>query len=328
LEAQNLVGYTWPKMASVWLETKGKGILVKGDTMKIKDFLKTKGGKWSPGLKSWLFPGSKKASLMQDLQSCALVQKVEDKTDTGSNVETTEKDGPATAQQKRTQASTGDEEAIDLDDNVRVAVNTYNGKLGVDVRRFYTDKASGELRPGKGLRMSEQEWEAVCKVVERIDSILKEAKETSWSVEGDLTVSIAGGSVDLRRFYTDKSDGEKKPGKQGIRLSAMLWGSLKAEMDNIATKLAAGGNPVKKQKKKKTDPDEAPLRSEKDTAKEEHKKWRKEIEKIVKGTDLQQLSLRKVREQLEESLGLGKDGLLDQKEEVKTIVTEIVQKMP
>ena len=27
-----------------------------------QDFLKTKGGKWNGGLKSWLFPGSKKAS--------------------------------------------------------------------------------------------------------------------------------------------------------------------------------------------------------------------------------------------------------------------------
>ncbi|CAE6971875.1 SUB1 [Symbiodinium natans] len=49
-------------MASVWLEPHGKAVLVKGDTMMIKDLLKTKGGKWNAGLKSWLFPGSKKAS--------------------------------------------------------------------------------------------------------------------------------------------------------------------------------------------------------------------------------------------------------------------------
>ncbi|CAE7659807.1 SUB1 [Symbiodinium pilosum] len=48
-------------MAAVWLETHGKAVLVKGDTMMIKDLLKAKGGKWNGGLKSWLFPGSKKA---------------------------------------------------------------------------------------------------------------------------------------------------------------------------------------------------------------------------------------------------------------------------
>ncbi|CAK9116311.1 unnamed protein product [Durusdinium trenchii] len=102
--------------------------------------------------------------------------------------------------------------------------------------------------------MSQSEWEAICAGKERIDEMLKEGEENSWFAEGDVTVSITGGSVDLRRFYTDKSDGEKKPGKQGIRLSAILWGVLKAEMANITKMLgqvSTEGNVTKKPKQNK-----------------------------------------------------------------------------
>ena len=61
-----------------------------------------------------------------------------------------------------------------------------------------------------------------------VNGMIKEAKETSCTVEGDLMVGVTRGAVDLRRFYTaswlstqsfmitqsheDKSDGAKKPG--------------------------------------------------------------------------------------------------------------------
>lgn len=316
-------------MASIWLEAHGKAILVKGDTMQIKDFLKTKGGKWNGGLKSWLFPGSKKDAVMQDLQSCSLVKKVDDRTGsdapnaTSSAKAAPEKAAPEKPEKAAAKRSEPDAEVIELDDNVRITVNAYQGKIGVDVRRFYRDKASGELRPGKGLRMSEPEWEAVCAVTDRIDNMLKEANETSWSVEGDLMVSITGGSVDLRRYYTDKNDGEKKPGKQGTRLSGMLWASLKAEIPQIAKKLseAGAGGTAKPQKKQKKKADEAPQKA---TESDEHKKWRLEIKKIVQGKDLEKLSARNVREQLEETLGLQKDGLLARKDEVNAMIKEIV----
>lgn len=36
----------------------------------------------------------------------------------------------------------------------------------------------------------------------KVNAMIKEAKETSCAVEGDLTVGVTGGAVDLRRFYT------------------------------------------------------------------------------------------------------------------------------
>ncbi|CAK9082274.1 unnamed protein product [Durusdinium trenchii] len=318
-------------MASVWLEAHGKAVVVKGDTMQIKDFLKLKGGKWNSNLKSWIFPGSKKAALLQDLQNCGTVKKVEDKTGSTTNGNTgptaATKNSAAPQAPKKRAAAEGESEVIQLDDNVRVEANAYQGKIGVDIRRFWTEKASGELRPGKGLRMSQSEWEAICAGKERIDEMLKEGEENSWFAEGDVTVSITGGSVDLRRFYTDKSDGEKKPGKQGIRLSAILWGVLKAEMANITKMLgqvSTEGNVTKKPKQNKN----ASTRDEASPVERpEHAKWKEELTMILQGRDLQNVSLRKVREELEAALEMPKDGLLQRKEEVKNIVTEIVQSL-
>lgn len=37
-----------------------KAIILSGDTMKVKDILKSKGGKWNKALSGWVFPSSKK----------------------------------------------------------------------------------------------------------------------------------------------------------------------------------------------------------------------------------------------------------------------------
>jgi len=41
-----------------------RAVLVTGDTLNVKDQLKSLGGSWNRGLKGWVFPGSKKAAVL------------------------------------------------------------------------------------------------------------------------------------------------------------------------------------------------------------------------------------------------------------------------
>ena len=43
--------------------------------------------------------------------------------------------------------------------------------------------------------------------------------------------------IDTREFYTDKKDGEKKPGKKGISLSTAEWENLKKAIPYIDRKI-------------------------------------------------------------------------------------------
>ena len=43
--------------------------------------------------------------------------------------------------------------------------------------------------------------------------------------------------IDLREFYTDRSDGKKKPGKKGICLSTVEYESMKRALNFIDRKI-------------------------------------------------------------------------------------------
>ncbi|CAE7818984.1 SUB1 [Symbiodinium sp. CCMP2592] len=310
-----------------------QAVLVKGDTMSIKDLLKEKGGRWNGGLKSWLFPGSKKAAIIEDLQSSDKVKSVEDKTGgaapaAAASQPTAKPVAKAPAKRSAAQTSQSGERVFELVDDVRVSISTFAGANGVDIRKFYTEKVTGELRPTpKGIRVSKEEWDAVCTAVPDIDAALQKDDEKSWKLISDITISITAGAVDLRRYYVDKNDGLSKPGKKGIRLGALLWPSLKAEMPEISKELDQGGGPpAKKAKSKKPEVPEIPEEAETPEGSAASKvKWKHELRKILKGRDLKEISLRKVRGELEAVLSLPADGLLERKDEVKEIVTEIIQ---
>ena len=68
----------------VSIETYGKAVLVTGNTKVIKDFLKERGGHWNPSKCGWIFPGSKKTTLIEGLRSRENVA-VKDLTRSNSN---------------------------------------------------------------------------------------------------------------------------------------------------------------------------------------------------------------------------------------------------
>ena len=68
------------------IEAYGKAVIVKGATRPLKDFLKSKGGKWFPKGGGWMFQGTKKAAMIQNLQSNAIVKSMIDRTSGGGTV--------------------------------------------------------------------------------------------------------------------------------------------------------------------------------------------------------------------------------------------------
>ena len=51
-----------------------------------------------------------------------------------------------------------------------VNVRTYGGKIMVDIREYYRDQSSGEMKPGKkGICLSLEQWHQLKKIVPRID---------------------------------------------------------------------------------------------------------------------------------------------------------------
>ncbi|CAE8627402.1 unnamed protein product, partial [Polarella glacialis] len=346
----------------VYLEAHGKAVVVKGDTQPIKDFLKTCGGKWNKGLTGWIFPGSKKAKLLSDLQGHSNVKNVVDRAKSldssqpapsgaaakrsveGSSAEepAAKKPKPVVAQASSSQQSS-EEQVFDLPEDARATVSAFQGKMGLDLRKFYTDKASGELRPTpKGVRIQVHEWEALCSVMAEIDAKVKsEASnevEVTVKVTDDILASIrfqksAARSIDVRRMYVDKSDGQQKPTKKGISFSMAQWAGLKALLQDIAAALggtkvssssSSTASPSQREKKSKQPSTFSPQASVPDSV-ADGARLRAALVKILEGRDLQTLSLKAVRSELEAALSLPEGSLASRKEEVKGIVTDIIQ---
>jgi len=71
-------------------------------------------------------------------------------------------------------SSSSDEQVLDLGSNKRVTISTYgDGKPKVDMRGYYADKTTGEMKPTqKGISLSKEAWELLKKNIDKIDSWL------------------------------------------------------------------------------------------------------------------------------------------------------------
>ncbi|VDO55436.1 unnamed protein product [Haemonchus placei] len=62
---------------------------------------------------------------------------------------------------------------IELGSMRYVTVRSFRGKALIDIREFYTDKASGEMRPGKkGISLSKEQYQNFKAVMSEIDAKL------------------------------------------------------------------------------------------------------------------------------------------------------------
>lgn len=317
------------------VESYGKGVLVKGDTREIKDFLKGLGGRWNGKLVGWMYQGSKRDELLKALRSNSKVSSVVDRTG-GAETAATASSAPAATAVKRaaedspaTAAVQAAEEdggiVFNLTDTLRVTVNSFQGKHGVDIRKFYQD--NGKILPtAKGIRLGTSEWKALCSNFATINAA--PADESKLEVVGDICAVKKTGIVDIRRYFTDPSDGEKKPTKKGAYMQQDQWNKLQEIAAQVEAALEdppeSKGSPKKKQRTQKEAPAaSAPVENDGSLS---PKQLKTELKKLLKGRDLGAITMKTVRAELEAKLSLPEGGLASRKDEMKTIITWIVQK--
>ncbi|KAJ7218036.1 transcriptional Coactivator p15-domain-containing protein [Mycena pura] len=71
------------------------------------------------------------------------------------------------------QISSDNEKFIDLGKNKRATVRSFKGTTYVDIREFYAEKGSGELKPGKkGISLAVDQWEELIRVADTLDELI------------------------------------------------------------------------------------------------------------------------------------------------------------
>merc|ERR1712137_460673 len=207
---------------------------------------------------------------------------------------------------------------IDLDNTTKIQVTMFKGNIGVDIRKFWLDLNSGAYNPGKGIRISMDEWKELCLSFPKIDGFSAGA---TCNVSEDVVVSnVEGGGVDIRRFYKDRATGEMLPTKKGVRLTRTNWDSLQSARSRVDA-LVLENAPNK---------ESAPKRSTKpsaDSCRQGPPDLSEHIDAILKGTSLSSLTMRKVRSELETALSLPPDALAERAAEIKSLVSEKIQQM-
>lgn len=342
---------------TVILETHGKAVVAKGDTREIKEFLKAQGGKWNKGLCGWIFQGSKKGALLDALRGNAAVGSVEDRTGAASEASKPETKPAVTARVAESAAeappskkartaivatddgsTTADGKIVAITDTIRGSVNDFNGKfpLGVDLRKFYKDP-SGEMKPAKGIRLAIDEWQALRAATADIDTAASASGEVVIKLGEETRVTIGGklSGIDIRRFYVDRDNGAQLPTKKGILLSKTEWTSFRAAVDRINEAVAAMGGGSSQARiavqERVTPPLAAssasvylPAAATVDDAATSTEDLRKKLSSLLQGRDLSALSLKVVRGELEAALAIPAGGLDSRREEIKGIVTDLI----
>ncbi|KAK1924380.1 transcriptional Coactivator p15-domain-containing protein [Papiliotrema laurentii] len=70
------------------------------------------------------------------------------------------------------------EKYLKLGEYRRATVRRYEGQVLVDIREFYKDKTSGQIRPGaKGISLKPEQWELLKNNSSKIDDLLAEIAE-------------------------------------------------------------------------------------------------------------------------------------------------------
>jgi len=67
-----------------------------------------------------------------------------------------------------------DEGRVELGQNKLLEVSEFKGRLFVNIREWYTDKATGELKPGKkGIALNPLQWDEIKNASKYVDKLLK-----------------------------------------------------------------------------------------------------------------------------------------------------------
>nr|CAH8827527.1 unnamed protein product [Trichobilharzia regenti] len=98
-------------------------------------------------------------------------------SDLDEHVETKKpnRSGGSTKSSKTT--TSGGEQLIDLTGKKFACVRDFRGKVFVDIREYYEDKSSGELKPGKkGISLNLEQWEYLKSSINDLDEDVKKMR--------------------------------------------------------------------------------------------------------------------------------------------------------
>ncbi|CAH8448182.1 unnamed protein product [Dicrocoelium dendriticum] len=102
----------------------------------------------------------------------------EDSADSLSDLEDSPPKKKPSSDTKHTKAQTSanhtvnadGDKMIDLTGKKFVCVRQFKGRTFVDIREYYEDKSSGDLKPGKkGISLNVEQWDNLKQVVDEID---------------------------------------------------------------------------------------------------------------------------------------------------------------
>ena len=125
----------------------------------------------------------------------------------------------------------------------------YNGKKLLNIRKWYTDKTSGELRPTKqGIVLNPEQWLNLASKAEQITKTFDDEEDdlsafgkvglsTPCDIGGNKKVSVQPYNnvplLQIREYYEDQS-GEWKPTKKGVTLTYVQWLRLEGQTSEIS----------------------------------------------------------------------------------------------
>jgi hypothetical protein len=116
-------------------------------------------------------------------------------SESGSEAETHQTEQQEETTRKRKNAPSGDKEdeepqkkkktnentaetCWELGSNRKVKLNTFKGKQLIDIREYYEDKETGELKPGrKGIALTVDQWDKLKKYIDAIDEALHKSRK-------------------------------------------------------------------------------------------------------------------------------------------------------
>ncbi|KAJ7188202.1 transcriptional Coactivator p15-domain-containing protein [Mycena filopes] len=76
-------------------------------------------------------------------------------------------------EESKVQTSSEGEKFIELGKSKRATVRSFKGSTLIDIREFYTDKETGELKPGKkGISLSVEQWQELKQVTSTLDGLI------------------------------------------------------------------------------------------------------------------------------------------------------------
>lgn len=195
-------------MVAVNLSRHKKSIVVKGDTLPLKDTLKGLGGRWNRSLGGWVF----KASESDRVRSALVLAQVDLVDELAEGGAALQAEPPA----KRVKAERSD------------------GTGSASFADVFAEAASAPAPPQAAMALPTADAAGSGGGAAAATAVLK-SNELAISDFKRATVSSFRGAmrVDLRGFYRHKESGEVRPTPKGISLSVSEWNTLKSHMDAI-----------------------------------------------------------------------------------------------